>query len=131
MTDIISDKSNIAIEIEHLYNRFGTHSVHEDLNMTVKKGELVALVGGSGSGKTTLLRAIIMLLKPHSGQIYMMGEPVWGNQRAATNGFKKALWDVVSKRGAFQLIDSLRKCNGANEGTFIIIDCRNERVGRA
>jgi len=78
MTDIISDKSNIAIEIEHLYNRFGTHSVHEDLNMTVKKGELVALVGGSGSGKTTLLRAIIMLLKPHSGQIYMMGEPVWG-----------------------------------------------------
>ncbi|WP_077928395.1 ABC transporter ATP-binding protein [Wohlfahrtiimonas populi] len=78
MADIISDKSNIAIEIEHLYNRFGTHSVHEDLNMTVKKGELVALVGGSGSGKTTLLRAIIMLLKPHSGQIYMMGEPVWG-----------------------------------------------------
>lgn len=78
MTNVISDKSNIAIEIEHLYNRFGSHSVHEDLNMTVQKGELVALVGGSGSGKTTLLRAIIMLLKPYSGQVYMMGEPVWG-----------------------------------------------------
>lgn len=72
------EPNTIAIEIEHLYNRFGSHSVHEDLNMKVQKGELVALVGGSGSGKTTLLRAIIMLLKPHEGQVYLMGEPVWG-----------------------------------------------------
>ncbi|OYQ70462.1 ABC transporter ATP-binding protein [Wohlfahrtiimonas chitiniclastica] len=76
MTETVDN--NIAIEIEHLYNRFGTHSVHEDLNMTVQKGELVALVGGSGSGKTTLLRSIIMLLKPYSGQVYMFGEPIWG-----------------------------------------------------
>ncbi|GAA5093679.1 ABC transporter ATP-binding protein [Wohlfahrtiimonas larvae] len=74
----MTDKSNIAIEIEHLYNRFGRHSVHEDLNMLVQKGELVALVGGSGAGKTTLLRAIIMLLRPYSGQVYMFGQPVWG-----------------------------------------------------
>lgn len=76
MTETVDN--NIAIEIEHLYNRFGSHSVHEDLNMTVQKGELVALVGGSGSGKTTLLRSIIMLLKPYSGQVYMFGEPIWG-----------------------------------------------------
>lgn len=67
-----------VIRIEHVYNSFGTHSVHEDLNMTVKKGELVALVGGSGSGKTTLLRSIIMLQRPTKGQVYLFNEPVWG-----------------------------------------------------
>lgn len=67
-----------VIRIEHVYNSFGTHSVHEDLNMTVKRGELVALVGGSGSGKTTLLRSIIMLQRPSKGQVYLFNEPVWG-----------------------------------------------------
>lgn len=66
------------IRIEHVYNSFGTHVVHEDLNMTVNRGELVALVGGSGSGKTTLLRSIIMLQKPTKGQVYLFNEPVWG-----------------------------------------------------
>lgn len=84
-----ANKNSIAIEIEHLYNRFGSHSVHEDLNMQVQKGELVALVGGSGSGKTTLLRSIIMLLRPHSGQVYLMNEPVWGISAKEQMNLKK------------------------------------------
>ncbi len=73
-----NNNTDEVIRIEHLYNRFGTLSVHEDLNLTVNRGELIALVGGSGSGKTTLLRAIIMLLRPFSGQVYLLNEPVWG-----------------------------------------------------
>lgn len=75
-TEII-EKDDV-IRVEHVYNSFGTHSVHEDLNMTVKRGELVALVGGSGSGKTTLLRSIIMLQRPTKGQVYLFNKPVWG-----------------------------------------------------
>ena len=77
------------IRIEHLYNSFGTHVIHEDLNMTVKKGELIALVGGSGSGKTTLLRTIIMLQKPVKGQIYLLDEPVWGSSLTEEQSLRK------------------------------------------
>lgn len=67
-----------VIRIEHIYNAFGPHVVHEDLNMTVQRGEMIALVGGSGSGKTTLLRSIIMLQPPIKGQVYLFDQPVWG-----------------------------------------------------
>ncbi len=76
--DNATPKDNAIIRVEHVYNSFGTHVVHEDLNMTVEKGEMVALVGGSGSGKTTLLRTIIMLQPPTKGQIYLLDQPIWG-----------------------------------------------------
>src|SRR5699024_12070377 len=66
----------VVIRLEHIYNRFGTHSIHEDLSMEVHEGEMIGLVGGSGSGKTTLVRSIIMLLRPASGQVYLMDRPV-------------------------------------------------------
>ena len=44
-----------AIEIRGLWTQFGNHIVHQDLDLTVKKGEIVSIVGGSGSGKTTFL----------------------------------------------------------------------------
>lgn len=78
-----------VIRVEHIYNSFGTHSVHEDLNMTVKRGELVALVGGSGSGKTTLLRCIIMLQKPTKGQVYLFNQPVWGSTHKETQKLRQ------------------------------------------
>ena len=65
--------SEALIEISQLQNRFGNTWVHEDVNMTVNRGEIVAIVGGSGSGKTTILRCILMLLKPTSGSIKVFG----------------------------------------------------------
>ncbi len=72
-----------VIEIEGLYNRFGSLSIHEDLNMQVNRGEMIALVGGSGAGKTTLLRAIVMLNRPAAGDIRLFGQSLWngGNQQ--------------------------------------------------
>ena len=50
--------------------------VHEDLDLTVRRGEVLSLVGGSGTGKTVLLRQILGLETPTRGEIKVLGEPV-------------------------------------------------------
>lgn len=64
------------IEVEGLKNYIGGQWVHQDLNLTIRKGEILAIIGGSGSGKTTLLRCILMLLKPTAGTIRVFNEDI-------------------------------------------------------
>ncbi|PIE83440.1 MAG: ABC transporter ATP-binding protein [Candidatus Contendobacter odensis] len=67
-----------VITVRGLQTRFGTTIIHNDLDLDVHRGEIMALVGGSGSGKTTLLRAIIMLLKPTAGSIRLFDQEIIG-----------------------------------------------------
>ncbi len=62
-----------VIEISKLSTRFGDHVVHAELNLEVRRAEIFALVGGSGSGKSTLLREMILLHRPDSGAIRVLG----------------------------------------------------------
>ena len=62
------------IEMEHVSTRFGRHVVHEDITLTVARGEILGLVGGSGSGKTTLVREMIGLDQPSAGHVSLFGE---------------------------------------------------------
>lgn len=62
-----------VIEIKGLCTRFGEHVVHQDLDLVIGRGELVALIGGSGSGKSVLLREIIGLHRPSQGEIRLLG----------------------------------------------------------
>lgn len=71
----ISNSQNI-IEIEGLKNILGGQVVHENLDLCVKKGEILAIIGGSGSGKTTLFRCILMLLQPTAGTIRVFNEDI-------------------------------------------------------
>ena len=59
------------IEVTGLKNFLGGRWVHKDLDLTIRKGEIIAIIGGSGCGKTTLLRSLLMLLKPTAGSIHM------------------------------------------------------------
>ncbi|WP_350283413.1 ABC transporter ATP-binding protein [Nitrosomonas sp.] len=61
------------IEIAGLTTRFGSHIIHENIDLTVYKGEILALVGGSGSGKTTLLRQMLGLVTPAQGSVRILG----------------------------------------------------------
>lgn len=61
-----------VIEVRGLCNRFGTHSVHENLDLDVRRGEILGIVGGSGSGKSVLLRSIVGLLRPSAGRVTML-----------------------------------------------------------
>ncbi|CEG29347.1 amino acid ABC transporter ATP-binding protein [Bacillus sp. B-jedd] len=65
-----------VIDIQHLNKSFGSHEVLKDINFSVKKGEVVSIIGSSGSGKSTLLRCVNLLEMPSGGQIIYNGENI-------------------------------------------------------
>lgn len=65
-----------AIEVRGLENRFGSHVVHQGLDLDVYRGEILGVVGGSGSGKSVLLRSIVGLLAPSGGEVRLLGEHI-------------------------------------------------------
>ena len=66
-------KNEPLIEVRDLRNKLSDQWVHDGLNFTVNRGEIVAIIGPSGCGKTILLRSILMLQKPTSGDINVFG----------------------------------------------------------
>jgi len=68
--------SQPVIEIKGLKNYLGNQWVHSDVNLSIEKGEIVAIIGGSGSGKTTILRSVLMLQKPTAGKITVFGKDI-------------------------------------------------------
>ena len=68
-----------VIEVRGVVTRFGAQTVHDGVSFDVKRGTLVALIGGSGSGKSVLLREIIGLQRPTSGTIRLLGADVWSS----------------------------------------------------
>ncbi len=71
---LLMERGETIIKIEKLVNRFGAQTVHDELDLEVRRGEIIGIVGGSGSGKSVLLRSIIGLNKPVSGRIEVFGE---------------------------------------------------------
>ena len=65
------------IRMEELVVRFGRHEVLRRLNLSVARGETVAIIGESGCGKTVLLKAIIGLLRPAHGTVYFDGQDIF------------------------------------------------------
>lgn len=63
----------LVIEMNDVSTRFGDHVVHSGINLDVRRAEIFAVIGGSGSGKSTLLREMILLQRPNSGTIRVLG----------------------------------------------------------
>ena len=64
------------INVRNLYKSFGKNEVLKDINETIKKGEVVVIIGPSGSGKSTFLRCLNLLEEPTSGVINFEGEDI-------------------------------------------------------
>ncbi|MCX7896293.1 MAG: ATP-binding cassette domain-containing protein [Rhodocyclaceae bacterium] len=73
--------TEVLLEVRDLSTRIGGHWVHQGVDLTLSRGEVLALVGGSGSGKTTLLREIIGLQRPTQGEIRLFGETLFDDPR--------------------------------------------------
>ncbi len=65
--------ADTVLEMRQVVTRFGSHVVHNGVNLAVRRAEIFAVIGGSGSGKSTLLREMILLQKPNEGSVRVLG----------------------------------------------------------
>lgn len=63
-----------AVEVNKIYKTYGEKTVVSDVSFTVEKGEIFGLIGPNGAGKTTTIRMMMDIIKPDSGEVYILGE---------------------------------------------------------
>ncbi len=80
-----------AIVVDHLVTYFDERRILDDINVRVRKGEVLVVLGGSGCGKTTFLRHLIGLLQPHSGRILMQGKDITTLDEDEMNKIRKKM----------------------------------------
>ncbi|MBU1253525.1 MAG: ATP-binding cassette domain-containing protein [Alphaproteobacteria bacterium] len=85
--------------VKGLANRFGDHVVHEDLDLEVRRGEILGVVGGSGSGKSVLMRSIIGLQPPSDGEVEVFGRSLTDAAPDEVLGVRDR-WGVLFQGGA-------------------------------
>jgi len=91
--------SKPVIEIEGLCAKIGGKAIFDHLNLTVKRREIIAIIGPSGVGKTTLLRSILMLLRPESGRIKVFGTDITRCDEETAKAVQRR-WGVMFQSGA-------------------------------
>lgn len=87
-----------VISVANVATRFGSHVVHQDVSLEVRRAEIFALVGGSGSGKSTLLREMILLQRPDAGVIHVLGADLQTLDDKAALSLRQR-WGVVFQHG--------------------------------
>ena len=87
------------ITVRGLRNGFGDQIVHDGLDLDVRRGEILGVVGGSGTGKSVLMRSIIGLQVPLAGEITVFGESTVDREEVDTVDIRKR-WGVLFQGGA-------------------------------
>ncbi len=88
-----------VIKVRGLVNRFGTHVVHENLDLNLERGEILGVVGGSGTGKSVLLRSIVGLKRPNDGTVEVLGTTLNQLNEAQRSQIERR-FGVLFQRGA-------------------------------
>ncbi len=88
-----------VITIRNLCKRFGKQQVHRGLDLEVRRGEFLSVIGSSGSGKSTLLHQVIGLLPPDAGSIHVLGATINGLDAEAARLLRQR-WGVLFQQGA-------------------------------
>lgn len=90
--------ADTVIEMRRICTRFGKHTVHADLDLEVRRGEIFAIAGGSGSGKSVLMREMILLQRPSSGSIRLFGQDIAAISAAEAHALRLR-WGVMFQHG--------------------------------
>ena len=94
--------SEALLKVDHLVKSFGDLAVLKDINVEVREGEVVCIIGPSGSGKSTLLRCINQMEVPTGGEIYYKGENLCSKE-ADIRKFREEVGMVFQKFNLFPL----------------------------
>lgn len=97
------------IELVHLKKTFGNHEVLRDINLTVKKGEVISIIGSSGSGKSTMLRCVNLLETPTDGRILFEGKDI-ADKSMKLSQYRAKVVMVFQQFNLFNNITALANC---------------------
>ena len=103
------ENTNNILEISHLEKRFGTHEVLKDTDFTVKKGDVISIIGASGSGKSTMLRCINLLENPTGGSILYHGEDIT-DPKMSVPAYREKVGMVFQNFNLFNNLTVLENC---------------------
>ena len=92
-------RGDYPIVVEGLVNRFGDQTIHDGLDLKVRRGEILGVVGGSGTGKSVLMRSIIGLQPPTEGSIKVFGRSITDADPDEALGIRDR-WGVLFQGGA-------------------------------
>ncbi len=95
----VSEEAEIVIEVQGLRNSFGEAVIHDGLDLAVRRGEILGVVGGSGTGKSVMMRSIIGLQRPDSGEVRVFGEPMLDRDDSALQPIRKR-WGILFQGAA-------------------------------
>lgn len=101
--------SENVLEISHLSKSFGSHKVLEDVNFTVRPGDVTSIIGASGSGKSTLLRCINLLEIPSGGSILFHGRDIMSEPERITS-YRARVGMVFQSFNLFSNMTVLENC---------------------
>jgi phospholipid/cholesterol/gamma-HCH transport system ATP-binding protein len=87
------------ISVHGLVNRFGEQTIHENLDLEVRRGEILGVVGGSGTGKSVLMRSIIGLQRPAEGEVTVFDTPMLNADEKKLQGIRKR-WGILFQGAA-------------------------------
>lgn len=87
------------IEVRGLGTRFGRNVIHENLDLDLRRGEILGIVGGSGTGKSVLLREIVGLIRPSAGTVRVFDQDISKLSGAARRAIEMR-WGVMFQDGA-------------------------------
>lgn len=93
-----------VISLRQLNITFGMHTVLDNIDLDVYKGETLAVLGPSGTGKSTVLRSMIGLLEPNGGQIFIQGEDVSGLDEDGWNRLRMKMGMVFQYSALFDFL---------------------------
>jgi len=88
-----------VITIRGLRNSFGEQVIHDGLDLDVRRGEILGVVGGSGTGKSVLMRSIIGLQTPEAGEVEVLGENMVGRNDDEAKNIRRR-WGILFQNGA-------------------------------
>ena len=88
--------SEELLKLENIYKNFGNVKVLKDVNLNIKKGEVVALIGDNGAGKSTLIKVITGVHRPNSGKVFFKNEEV--NIKSVSQSRKMGIEAVYQER---------------------------------
>jgi len=97
--DELLDTDGPAVEVRGLVSAFGDEVIHDGLDITVLRGEVLGVVGGSGAGKSVLLNTIIGLRNPQAGVVRVFGQDIERASRRRWTAIER-LWGVLFQQGA-------------------------------